>query len=191
MKYIIVAISLLLSLAACQKEPLKGEPISPPAQEQVAYLQVDYLTTTFEGGTEWTFNAHPTFTIVPNYQPPGDFGNLSLTYQEENATIFDGGIHWMGKGTLQTPSSILPAASFPLTTAVVQPPAFEEIEYVTYTPDPPASIEQDLWQAIKNLQLVENYLRSNPNGKLHYFLYTPSVGIGDPADWDWVIYLKD
>lgn len=186
MKYTILIVALLFSLTACKKEPAAIK-----TQEQVAFLQVDYLTTTFEGGTEWTFNAHPTFTLVPTYKEPGDFGNLSLTYQEENALIFDGGIIWMGKGTMQVPSFVRPASAFPLTSTVVQQPTFEKIEYSTYMPDYPATIEQDLWQAIKDLQLVEDYLTSNPTGKLHYFLYTPSVGIGNPADWDWIIYLKD
>ena len=48
-----------------------------------------------------------------------------------------------------------------------------------------------IWNSISNLEIVNNYLNTNPNGKINLFLYTPSVGIGNPADWDWYIILKN
>ena len=191
MHYNLLTVALLFTLFSCKKTVLQEEPTTAGTQEKVAFLQIDYLTTTFEGGTEWTFNAHSTFTSRPTYQEPVDFGNLALHYQEENAQIFDGGIVWMGRGTMQTPASIIPAASFPLTTAVLQQPTFDEIEYSDFPTNHPATTANDLWQSIKDLQLVEDYLTSNPNGKLQFFLYTPSIGIGNPADWNWIVYLKE
>lgn len=187
MFYKFLIFALLLSLCACKKEA----PQQANTQEEVALLKIDYLTTTFEGGTTWTFNPHSTFTIVPTYSAPGDFGNLKLTYQEENTQLFDGDIHWMGKGNLNYPASISAAATFATTSSTLQQPVFEEIEYSGYPSNHPTTVPSDLWQEIKDLQLVEDYLTSNPTGKIHFFLYTPSVGIGDPADWDWIVYLKD
>jgi hypothetical protein len=192
MNYTFLIIILLGTLLSCQKAVLQKEPTQANTQEKVAFLQIDYLTNTFEGGTEWVFaNAHPTFTIAPTYRPPVDFGNLALHYQEENALIFDGGIIWMGLGTRQTPASIRPASSFASTNSVLQQPNFEEIEYSDYPANHPNTTPNVLWQSIQYLQLVEDYLSRNPNGKVHFFLYTPSVGMGNPADWDWVVYLKD
>lgn len=192
MNYTLLIIVLISTLIACEKAALQEEPTAASTQEKVAFLQIDYLTNRFEGGTEWVFgNTHSTFTITPTYRSPGDFGNLALHYQEENALIFDGGIVWMGKGTMQTPAALRPASSFASTTTVLQQPIFEEIEYSDYPTNHPNTIPNTLWQSIQHLQLVEDYLSRNPTGKVHFFLYTPSVGMGNPADWDWVVYLKD
>lgn len=183
---LLFAVLFLISLSACKKEPVVVN-----TKEKVALLKIDYLTTTFEGGTEWTFDKqHPTFTIRSTYKAPGDFGNLVLHYQEENAKIFDGGIIWMGKGALKHPTSIRNATTFPVTTGTIQQPNFKEIQYMRGGLNYPPTLTNSLWQAIKNLQLVEEYLTNNPTGKLHFFLYTPSVGVGNPADWDWIVYLK-
>ncbi|MFK7798994.1 MAG: hypothetical protein AB8E82_16190 [Aureispira sp.] len=192
MKYTFLIIAWFSTLIACQKAALQEEPKTAKPQEKIAFLQIDYLTNTFEGGTEWVFgNTHATFTIAPTYRSPGDFGNLALHYQEENALIFDGGIIWMGQGTMQTPATLRPASSFASTTTVLQQPSFEEIEYSDYPTNHPNTIPNTLWQSIQHLQLVADYRSSNPNGKVHFFLYTPSVGMGNPADWDWVVYLND
>ena len=48
-----------------------------------------------------------------------------------------------------------------------------------------------IWLTIEKLQLVQDYLVSNPTASMKIFLYKPSVGMGNPVDWDWVIFLKN
>ena len=36
---------------------------------------------------------------------------------------------------------------------------------------------------------VRDLLSSNPEQKVQYFLYRPSVGEGNPADWKWILFL--
>jgi hypothetical protein len=42
-----------------------------------------------------------------------------------------------------------------------------------------------------NILKVRQYLISNPTGVVHLYLYTPSVGFGNPADWKWIILMKN
>ena len=39
-----------------------------------------------------------------------------------------------------------------------------------------------------------NHFHQNTQSPIHQkvklFLYKPSVGMGDPLDWDWIVYLK-
>ena len=46
------------------------------------------------------------------------------------------------------------------------------------------------WGAVQGLAITREFLKANPNQKVKMFLYTPSVGVGNPEDWFWVIYLK-
>jgi hypothetical protein len=181
MKYTFWMLVVVLSLSACQQDNTFHAP------DQVAVLKIDYLTTVFEGATELAFPAQPSFTIVPTYQPPGDFGNLKMHYQEANGKLFDGGIHWMGLGTLHYPT-FRGAGNFWASDGAPAQPIFEEVVYGGYS-DPNINTAH-LWDAIKNLEFIKGYLNSNPNAKIYYFLYTPSVGIGNPADWDWILMLK-
>ncbi len=122
--------------------------------------------------------------------PPGDFGNLKLKYKELNEVIFEGDIIWMGKGEMKYPLNFLRANEFNKvnTTNVVNPKAgFENIfnEYnqvYDYTP---------IWLSIERLVKVRECLNSNPNATVKLFLYTPSVGAGNPADWDWIVFIKN
>ena len=162
----------------------------PQDGNKVLMLQVDYTTHTFEGGKEFCFN-HLTdsFTLTKEYYPPGDFGSLKFTYNEVNEVLFFGTIIWMGLGEMTIPDTIYPPESFVryLTADFVYPiNGFENIFYSTETGDYMAA-----WSSIQNIAKVREYLISNPNQRVKIFLYTPSVGMGDPLDWNWIMYLKN
>lgn len=163
---------------------------------KVLMLKVDLLTHAFEGGKEFTFDAANTFTIETEYVSPGDFGSIKLKYDELDATLFDGSIHWDGLGQMSYPENLDPVNSFAvMDNEVVMPEisSFHTVQYIEgnegegiVAPD-----HQSIWHAINHLQLVEDFRASNPQAKIQLFLYTPSVGIGDPADWDWFVILKN
>lgn len=159
----------------------------------VLMLKVDYTTNDFEGGTEFYFSQQAAnFSITNEYVPPGDFGSIKLIYEEINETLFFGTIVWMGVGEMTFPENLQPANQFEalLTEDYVFPAnGFENIF------DPNNQYAEDfdyhpVWSSVQNLVKVREYLNSNPNQKVKLFLYTPSVGIGNPADWDWIIYMK-
>lgn len=182
---IIALFTILILGASCSKEAATAN--------KVLMLKVDYLTNTFEGGKEFTFsNTASTFSIIKQYKPPGDFGYLKLTYQELNEPLFDGSIIWAGSGQINFPKDLLTTNEFDVvtTTDIVRPKnGFENIF------DPIVSTHvydyEPVWQSIQRLKKVREYLTSNPTATVKIFLYTPSVGLGNPADWDWIVYLKN
>ncbi len=157
---------------------------------KVLMLIVDYTTNAFEGGKELAFNDAETFTIVPDYKEPGDFGSIEMKYSELNQRLFYGTIVWMGKGRIEYPQNILPANSFDRTvTADYWGPGkgFENVfnqwnTVYDYNP---------VWSSVQNVVMARNYLRTNPDQTIKIFLYTPSVGEGDPADWKWILFVKN
>lgn len=158
---------------------------------KVLMLKVDYLTHTFKGGKELSFSSqNSSFTVTNEYTPPSDFGNLKLKYSEMNAPIFDGSIVWMGLGQMNYPQDILPQSSFNhvLTADYVTPIAgFTNV----FNPDMYNYDYSLVWGAVQGLIKTREYLASNPSGSVKLFLYTPSVGIGNPEDWYWVIFIKN
>ena len=207
MKRIILSVSLLALMASCSgndsgtpvnQQPHAAQATQNPAnpeggENKVLMLKVDLTTYVFEGGKEFTFDAASTFTIGYEYMPPGDFGSIALYYSELEQPLFDGTIVWAGLGEMSFPSALDAPESFTITEdGVIQPElsGFETIEYteggIGEGPD-----HQSIWAAIDNLQLVKEYREANPDAKVSLFLYTPSVGIGDPAEWDWFVILKN
>ncbi len=163
-------------------------------ENKVALLKVDYLTNTFEGGTELNFDPSISFTIYSVYNPPGDFGDIQLYYQELDELLFDGTIIWMGLGERSYPSSLMDPNDFSTIDSALQIPDtadFEKVMYAQYAFYPDSINYTGIWTAIDQLEIVSNYRSSNPNEAIHLFLYTPSVGIGDPADWDWYVIISN
>lgn len=88
------------------------------------------------------------------------------------------------------PSNLKPATQFDvvLTQDFVLPSAgFEDV----FNPGNHTYDYEEVWQSVQNLVKVRAYLKSNPNSSVKLFLYTPSVGVGNPADWDWIIFIKN
>ncbi|WP_158655195.1 hypothetical protein [Flavivirga eckloniae] len=181
--------SLMLS---CDKED--DNPIPGDNENKVVLLKVDFLTNKFEGGKELEFSKSPDFTISTTYESPGDFGSVQLYYKEFEKKLFDGTIHWMGLGEMSYPESVSSPNAFQTIDENLPLPDTSEFAKVMYDENAhyPETINYtDIWNSIDNLKVVSNYRNSNPEGKINLFLYTPSVGVGDPADWDWFIILKN
>lgn len=161
------------------------------SNSKLLMLKVDYLTNNFEGGKEALFLLPTsTFTIKTQYVSPGDSGNIRLIYQELDEIIFDGSIIWMGTGEIHIPQNILPANQFShvLTSDYVYPRGgFENV----FNPNEQEYDYSQIWSSVQGLVKVREYLRLNPNASVKLFLYTPSVGFGNPADWDWIIFIKN
>ncbi|MDO5523013.1 MAG: hypothetical protein Q4G48_03095 [Bacteroidia bacterium] len=181
---------LLLLMAAlllgCASDNLDLEEEAP---NQVLMLKVDYETNTFEGGTEFKFPTQTTsFTIENEYVPPGDFGSVKLIYKELGESLFFGTIHWMGTGEMTFPEKLEPAHSFKHvdTYDLRYPSGYEDV----FNPDNRELDYKKAWLSVQGLVKAREYLAANPNQKAKMFLYTPSVGAGNPKDWYWVIYMK-
>lgn len=167
-----------------------------PAANKVVLLKVDLLTNTFEGGKELTFPDNGNFTISTDFNPAGDFGDITLIYEEVSEPIFAGDIIWMGLGQMTFPESInTPEEFITIQNPVSQP---DESQFALVSVDEPATSPflsdidyEAIWSSVSNRAVVKQYRESNPDAKINLFLYTPSVGVGDPADWDWFVILKN
>lgn len=160
---------------------------------QILMLKVDYTTNNFEGGKEFDFSQQPeSFTITNEYVEPGDFGSVKLIYDEIDEQLFFGTIVWAGLGEMKFPEELQPASEFEfvLTEDYVFPPnGFKNVF------DPANHQGEDfdyqkIWSSVQGSVKVREYIESNPDQKVKIFLYTPSVGLGNPEDWDWIIYMK-
>lgn len=182
------------SLFSCEKESEN----TTKKENKVLILQIDYLTHVFEGGTELSFADCDTFTISSDYQSPGDFGGIQLYYKELDQLLFDGTIIWMGKGKISYPQTIDSANTFNLRNTSMPFPNNSLLKILAHNGTVANDVEEDeeiplqtIWNAISNLKLVFQYRLSNPEGNIYVFLYTPSVGCGDPNDWDWFVFMKN
>ena len=167
----------------------------PVEKNKVLLLKVDFTTTELEGAKEFIFEENTEeFTIASDYQAPGDFGNIKLYYEQLDALIFDGSIIWAGTGEISHPEVLTnPEDLNSLETPVAFPSnaLFENLMYDEFAYYPDDIDYAVIWDAIDNLELVSEYRADNPNGAINVFLYTPSVGIGNPLEWDYFIILKN
>ncbi|KAF2514817.1 hypothetical protein E0W68_13365 [Flavobacterium salilacus subsp. salilacus] len=192
MKKIILLLGLALSFMACSDD--SGSPLQNETQNKVLLLKVDLETNVFEGGKELVFPDADGFTLTTDYNSPGDFGDITLKYEQVNDTIFAGTIVWNGTGQMTYPEALNGTDAFAtVAEPAVMPTAedFELVEYDEYSYYPEEIDYDAIWDAIDNLQLVKEYRKENPDAKVNLFLYTPSVGIGNPAEWDWYVILKN
>ena len=194
MKNLILILGMSALFTACSDDsgtPLLNDPVM---DNKVLLLKVDLQTNAFEGGKELVFSGLDGFTLTTQYNSPADFGDITLTYEEADADIFAGTIVWAGTGHMTYPETLDATNSFATVAQPAPMPAidgFELVEYDEFNYYPEVIDYDAIWDAVDNLQLVKEYRAENPNAKVKLFLYTPSVGIGNPEEWDWFIILKN
>lgn len=177
-----------------EENPLVDETPVVAIENKVLMLKVDFETSVFEGGTELIFPEADTFTISSVYNSPADFGDITLNYAETGQPLFMGSIVWNGTGNMVFPCALTQPDGFETdNVAAPMPPVsqFEKVMYDEFAIYPENIDYQTIWANIDNLVQVKAFRQSNPNAKVHLFLYTPSVGIGNPAEWDWYVILKN
>ncbi|UMY64344.1 MULTISPECIES: hypothetical protein [unclassified Flavobacterium] len=191
MKKLFALTTLAVLLFSCAGEETNAvlDP-TPTAGNEVLLLKVDYTTNEFESGKILTFDeSTETFTVGIEYQQPSDLGWVKMKYAELNAPLFEGEIHWAGEGRLLFPDAWMDASLFDsvITDDYVEPAAgfdfiFDPMEFGWGC--------SNAWSAVQSRVKVREYLQSNPDADVKVFLYTPGVGVGDPATWKWIFILK-
>ncbi|MDR3261018.1 MAG: hypothetical protein LBT78_04200 [Tannerella sp.] len=181
---LISVLLFVVSFWSCEKD------IAQSIKSNVLLLKVDYTTNTFEGGKELVFTApSESFTITSQYIEPSDFGSIKLFYSETGETLFYGTIIWIGSGEILYPENWLLAEDFDrtLTEDFVSPRnGFEDI----FNPHDETFDYHAIWAHVQHVVKAREYLQSNPNQTVKLFLYTPSVGVGNPKEWKWILFLK-
>jgi len=157
-----------------------------PANE-VLILKVDYTTNIFEGGQILRFPDKPaeTLTITYDYRPPGDFGDIKLYYDEIDELLFYGDIIWMGCGEILFPDTWMAPDEFLKNYKSV----YLQNGFLNVFPNFEIEITEDVWNSVQCLEILQEFLASNPTQQVQYLFYTPSVGVGNPEDWKWILFL--
>ncbi len=188
----LAALLLLVGLNACDDniDDGSGLIICPEGVQMVQAFAVDYTTNKFLGGYDVILpgNHDDLFELVSDFNPPGDFGNITWYDKATEKKVFAGTIIWMGKGEQTFPEKLNPASSFvklqiktkmPELIPIYNQKEYEESEPIDYNP---------IWSSISSLQSV-SWLTEDSN-PVYIYLYAPSVGIGDPKDWYWIIFMR-
>jgi hypothetical protein len=185
MKNIAILVSILL-LFGCSKDNDSKQP------NGILLLKVDYMTSVFEGGKELSIStkisSSDTIPISVDYRPPGDFGSIALYYQPTNDMIFSGTIIWVGTGQISYPSEFDSPDKFSKLGYNIEQPDITRYQTIYYSLSNQPIEYTNIWNAISNLEIVNDYLSGGK--RIGLFLYTPSVGVGDPNEWDWFVILN-
>lgn len=160
----------------------------------LAVLELDYLTYAFQEGA---LNYYPrcgqcdldSLPFEVEFVPPGDFGSIAFRYTETGDTLLFATIIWMGTGELTRPDNFLPPATFgELNTSAPNP---IEREFFIY--DAPVdtlefvSRADTAWAHVNRLDIAWDF--ATKDYRAGFYLYTPSVGVFDPAAARWIIFL--
>lgn len=181
--------SVCLLFIGCEASDEPEIVVCPIAENQILVLAVDYTTHDFKGGYVVGL---PTLTsgfeMVAEYNSPGDFGDITWYEKSTETKLFAGTIIWMGKGEQTFPEEMISPTSFAKVDNAVEMPALIFLSPSEYIKEDPETDYKPIWEAVSNLQFI-SWL---PDSKepVYIYLYQPSVGVGDPADWYWLIFMK-
>ena len=157
-------------------------------QPSILLLQVNYNTSAFEGGFEYKYEeSTQPFEYLIDFREPNDFGSVKVFHVGVEDLLFEGSIIWAGTGERIKPETLHEPNEFGVTEDELNPDLVTGFEEV-FNPGNQEFIVDPAWNSLTNLQVVQDYLTENQQ-EIHYFLYQPSNGAGDPADWKWIFFL--
>ena len=163
-------------------------------QKHILISKVDYLTFRYKGfyalNVTNKLNTGNEIPFVADYRSPGDFGYIKLYYRNTNNLLMDGTIIWSGCGELNFPESF--RAGQRLSNVLPYPGqsriAFinEEGHYTTVSDDTEL---QRIWHTLSRQKEFRHYF-GRTSKKIAVYLYTPSVGVGNPADAYYLVFTE-
>jgi hypothetical protein len=164
--------------------------------KNILISKVDYLTFRPRGfyamNVQNPVSSGNEIPFVAQYQAPGDFGWFKLFYQTTDNLLAHGSIVWMGCGELEFPESF--RAGQKLSNGLPYPGqtkiAFinDEGQYCTVSAAQEVGLQR-IWQTLSKQEEFQHYY-NNTHKKVAVYLYTPSVGIGNPADWYYLVFTE-
>ena len=203
-KLFLLTAFLFLSISACLEDDdiptLDGGLGGDEAVLRATLLQIDYETLDFEQGFNYFSVDSPYDVNFPAdslpleviYNPPGDFGDLALRFipaEGVGDTLFFGTIVWAGMGDVVTPDVFEPIDQFPAVVSndFLGPPA-DFMSLNTFDVNEENASEAEIFGAVQQLEIVRDALDSS-TARMGWFFYPRSVGIGDPAEWDYYVVI--
>ena len=162
--------------------------------KHILISKVDYLTFRYKGFYALNVNNKQTegkdIPFIAEYVSPADFGSIKLFYGTKNNLLIDGTIVWNGCGRLAFPEQF--RAGLPTNAGVAYPGA----EHIAMIGDDgqylPLSNEREIkyiWESVSKQKEFQHYY-TNSTKKVAVYLYTPSVGLMNPADAYYLVFVE-
>ena len=160
---------------------------------KIVVLAVDYTTNCFLGGyTLPVENGDGPFELESDYRSPGDFGSVTFYDKGSRAKLFASDIIWMGTGRMTYPEAMCSPKSF-VSTDATDAQLLPELTYYNFYGGPNEGHADELTpvrHVLRKLKIVEQAMKTAPDAPIYASLYMRSVGMGDPADWYWLIFIR-
>lgn len=185
MKKAAILVFLAICLACTKESPV------PQVYNTVLILKVDFLTHQFEGAIERKvsspYSSSDSIPLGVDFKVPGDFGHIKVWYEPNSDSLFSGSVIALGEGQLDYPN-VKPASQFTRNSSPLPMPDTTNFRHLIpnwYN----QNVKLDsIWNDLANLDVVAQYLGSD--SEIAYFLYTPGVWTGDPATWDYYLFMN-
>ncbi|MBD3635997.1 MAG: hypothetical protein HUJ25_01545 [Crocinitomicaceae bacterium] len=181
--FLFITVLTLLTLSSCRKDKINLE-------THLVLMKVDYMTYNLEGGVIFDLGNNPnsnTVQIGIEYEEPNDLGYIKLFHIPDSILLFDGSILWSGTGQQYFPDSLNSSVNFPISSNIISAIDSSRVNEIFIMPTNQDSLYyQHIWDEINEIQLVQEAY--NQNFDFSIFCYTPSIGIGNPLEWDYFVY---
>lgn len=172
--------------------------------KDILIAKVDYMT--FEYGGFYSMNVTNKqnegneIPFLADYMSPGDFGYIKLYYRDQSNLLMDGSIIWAGCGELIFPETFVKGNSsntyvpeYTMKRGLSFPS--DRISYIdadgSYVQDVDES-DNDLGYIWHTLSAQEEFMSyyEQTSKKVAVYLYTPSVGVGNPYDAYYMVFVE-
>ena len=172
--------------------------------KDILIAKVDYMTFEYGGfcSTNVT-NKQNEGNEIPffgDYMSPSDGGYVKLYYRDESNLLMYGTIIWNGCGELIYPNAFVKGGNvdtyvpeYTMKRSLLFPS--DRISYIdadgNYVQDVDES-DNDLgyiWQTLSAQEEFMSYYEQTAK-KVAVFLYAPSVGVGDPYEWYYMVFVE-
>lgn len=163
-------------------------------KKDILISKVDYQTFQYKGfyamNVSGKVNDDSFIPIISEYQSPGDFGYIKLYYRNTGNLLLDGTIVWNGCGQLTFPESF--RAGLPVKEAI----PFPGIEHFARLGEDGQYVEtvnewemKHIWQSVSYQKEFQHYF-GNSTKKVAVYLYAPSVGMFDPYEAYYLVFVE-
>ena len=165
--------------------------------DDILVMKVDYLTFRNNGYT--TVNVRDrtgsgdTIPFYAAYRYPGDFGFIKLYYKQKDSAnlLFSGSIVWMGCGEMDFPTNWVTGRENYLLMAYPGQERFSFIdESGTHQKVTDETELRKVWESVSMTEAFQ-WFYNHSSKRAAVYLYRPSVGIGNPADWYYLVFVEN
>lgn len=162
--------------------------------KHILISKVDYQTFQYKGfyalNVSGKTNDGELIPIISEYQAPCDFGFIKLYYRDKTNLLMDGTIVWNGCGQLAFPEPF--RAGLPVKEAI----PFPGIEHFArlgedgqYTETVNEWEMKHIWQSVSYQKEFQHYF-GNSTKKVAVYLYAPSIGLFDPYEAYYLVFVE-